>query len=80
MKTIKEVLEIEVEKCGDTFRADARVFSGTPPVGEGKTEYEALYDLLAKILFLMGRRHSVGGDSGYLPVVEDKMREFWSSI
>lgn len=69
--TIQEALKIEVEKSGENFRADAKVFPGMPSVGIGKTEYEALFDLLAKIMW----DGVDGGSSGYFKIAINKMRE-----
>lgn len=48
---IDKALKIEIEKDGEKYRADAKILPGTPAVGVGKTEAEAKYDLLAKLLY-----------------------------
>jgi hypothetical protein len=49
--TIDEALGIKVVKEKARFTADATKLPGTPPVGRGRTEDEARFDLLAKLLW-----------------------------
>lgn len=44
-------MRIEIEKSGDTYRADCKDLPGMPPVGEGKTKEEAVASLFYRILF-----------------------------
>lgn len=75
MKTIKEVLKIEVKKIDDAnFIADAKILSGSPPIGRGKSEYEALYDLLAKLMFQIGGPKC---DEGHLIQWHNAIENFW---
>jgi len=77
MKTIKDVLKIQVDKKEDWFYADAKILSGMPPIGRGKTEFEALYDLLAKLMFQIGGARC---DRGHLGQWTEAIREFWTKI
>lgn len=74
MKTIKDILGIQVEKIGDGFFADAKILSGSPPIGKGATEYEALYDLLAKLMFQIGGPKC---DSGHREQWIAAIQNFW---
>lgn len=51
MITIDKALGIKVNKGQGRFIADATKLPGSPPVGSGKTEDEARFDLLAKLLW-----------------------------
>lgn len=75
MKTIKDVLQIEVTKYEEGFVADAKILSGTPPIGRGQTEYEALYDLLAKLMFQIGTQ-----DLGHVNQWTNAIKNFWRTI
>lgn len=77
MKTIKDILEIKVEKFGDGFVADAKILSGSPPIGRGKTEYEALYDLLAKLIFQLGGPYC---DKGHKNQWMTAIENFWINM
>jgi hypothetical protein len=44
-------VRIEIEKSGDTYRADCKDLPGAPPVGEGKTKEEAVASLFYRLLF-----------------------------
>ena len=48
---LDDALDIEVEKVDEWFVADAKCLPGSPPIGRGKSPYEAKYDLLAKIMW-----------------------------
>lgn len=77
LKTIREILDIEITVYNGIYIADAKCFSGTPFVGRGKSEYEALYDLLAQILFSSSgpMRHNA-----YFDIAVDKIKKYWESI
>lgn len=49
-KPLHEILEVKFEREGLGQRADAKALPGTPPVGKGITEAEALYDALPNFL------------------------------
>jgi hypothetical protein len=44
-------MRIEIEKSGDTYRADCKDLPGMPPVGEGGTKEEAVASLFYRLLF-----------------------------
>jgi len=50
---IHNALKIEVEKSGKEWRADAKVLTGMPPVGVGKTKDEAKFNLLVNLMYLV---------------------------
>lgn len=73
MKTIKDVLNIDVQESNGRFQADAKILSGSPPVGIGDSEYEALYDLLAKLMFQIGSDHQIGHKEQWTTAIKN----FW---
>lgn len=75
MITIQQLLEIEVTSHRNRFMADAKILTGSPQVGWGESPYEALYDLLAKILFQIGQPQR----NGHAEQVLEKIRKFWNS-
>ena len=75
MKTMAELLKVEITKTiqGDKidYIADAKILPGTPPIGKGKDKYEALYDLLSKILW----EHKT-----WLKFVEPEIEDYLDSL
>jgi hypothetical protein len=55
IETIERTLSITTEwdDKHDRFIADAKGLPGSPPIGEGKTEIEAKYDLLCRLMLHM---------------------------
>lgn len=51
LPNIENALKMRVDKSGKEYRADAQVLPGSPPVGIGKTELEAKYNLLVNMLY-----------------------------
>ena len=77
MKTIDDALSIATTLqtvkvgLGNVWRADATALPGTPPCGQGSTEAEAKYDLLAKLAF---SRVTEAG-KGYGPIIDSLCKE-----
>ena len=74
--TIRDALKIKIEKRNSLYYADARVLSGSPPVGIGANEHEALYDLLAKLMWMV----AYGDDSpsrGHLEQWQTALQEYF---
>ena len=74
LPNIDRALGIQIEQSGDTCRADARKLPGTPVVGIGRSEYEARYDLLVNLIYLLATKDARGG---YGLIIEDLLKKDW---
>ena len=71
---IEEALGITITKHDDqSYEADAAVLCGTPPVGRGKTEIEAKYNLVLNLLWIA----TSGSDTykGYAETIKERISE-----
>ena len=53
MKTFDEALGIEFGKRGNKIDADAKRLTGSPPIGKGRSKWEAKCQLLESLLWGM---------------------------
>lgn len=81
---IEKALNIIVTKSGRKFRADAMILPGTPPIGIGKSEEEAKYNLLVNILYLMATNRDKYGrkisNEVYGDIAEKAIKEDWEKM
>ena len=83
---IEKALGIEVTKCGNEFRADAKNLPGTPLVGIGQTELQAKYNLLVNWLYMFARYYTKpeferhGGDYNFIPIILKLLKEDMDKI
>lgn len=75
MPNIENALKIKVEQSDTEFIADAKALPGTPPVGRGKTEDAAKYNLCVKLLYILANPGMGGGDTGYKSIIAELLNE-----